>query len=111
MLAVVAPAASVNIVKSHSLLNDASHSAAHTHGFLLAEVSCSSLKISTLKGFEKKVGVSGSEYLVWVINRDAELEESQGGKKLLRIRITAEVDGVRSDYTISFGRYGGSQRG
>jgi hypothetical protein len=44
MLAVVAPAASANIVKSPSLLNDAGHSAAHTHGFLLAEAPCSSPK-------------------------------------------------------------------
>jgi hypothetical protein len=28
------------------------------------------------------------------------------GKKLLRIKITAEVDGVRSEYTITYGRYG-----
>ncbi len=42
------------------------------------------------------------EYLVRVIDGDAELEESQGGKKLLRINITAEVDGVKSDYTITF---------
>ncbi len=25
---------------------------------------------------------------------------------MLRIRITAEVDGIRSDYTITYGRYG-----
>jgi len=30
----------------------------------------------------------------------------RGGRKLLRIRITAEVDGVRGEYTITFGRYG-----
>lgn len=35
MLGAVAPAASANIVKSPSLLNDAGHSAAYTHGFLL----------------------------------------------------------------------------
>jgi hypothetical protein len=39
----------------------------------------------TLKGFEKRVGVGGREHLVRVIDGDAELEESQGGKKLLRI--------------------------
>ncbi len=39
----------------------------------------------TLKGFEKRVEVGGREHLVRVIDRDAELEESQGGKKLLRI--------------------------
>jgi hypothetical protein len=36
----------------------------------------------------------------------AELEERQGGRPFLRIRITAEVNGVRSEYTIAFGRYG-----
>jgi len=56
----------------------------------------------TLKGFEKRVEVGGREHLVRVIDGDAELKESQGGKKLLRLRITAEVDGVRSDYTITF---------
>jgi hypothetical protein len=39
----------------------------------------------TLKGFEKRVEVGGREHLVRVIDGDAELEESQGGKKLLRI--------------------------
>jgi hypothetical protein len=155
MLGTVAPAASANIAKSPSVLNDAGHSAAHTHGFLLAEASCSSLKSQArsrlktrvgqpkpsvftlttagprrvlrprrtaevsggicrahiregerggreayekakevveegkargslmLKGFEKRVEVGGREHLVRVIDRDAELEESQGGKKLL----------------------------
>jgi len=36
---------------------------------------------------------SGGE-LFRVIGRGAKLEERQDGKKLLRIRITAEVDGV-----------------
>ncbi len=56
----------------------------------------------TLKGFEKRVEVGGRKHLVRVIDGDAELEESQGGKKLLRINITAEVDGVKSEYTITF---------
>jgi hypothetical protein len=60
----------------------------------------------TLKGFEKRVEVDGREHVVKVIDGDAELEESQGGKPLLRIRITAEVDGVRSEYTITYGRFG-----
>ncbi|MFP3169426.1 MAG: hypothetical protein RXR01_09980, partial [Thermoproteus sp.] len=34
------------------------------------------------------------------------VEEDRNGRKLLRIRITAEVGGVRSDYTITYGRYG-----
>ncbi len=58
----------------------------------------------TLEGFEKKVEVGGKEYVVKVIGWSAELEESQSGKLLLRIRITAEVDSVKSDYTITFSR-------
>ncbi len=38
-----------------------------------------------LEGFEKRVEVGGKEHLVRVIDGDAELEESQSGKKLLRI--------------------------
>ena len=59
-----------------------------------------------LEGFEGRVEVGGREHLVKVIGGGAELEKSESGKLLLRIRITAEVDGVRSDYTITFGRYG-----
>jgi hypothetical protein len=44
--------------------------------------------------------------VVKVIGWSAEPEESQCGKPLLRIRITAEVDGVRSEYTITYGRRG-----
>jgi hypothetical protein len=58
----------------------------------------------TLKDFEKKVKVSGREHVVKVIGWSAEPEESQSGKLLLRIRITAEVDCVRSEYTITFSR-------
>ena len=60
----------------------------------------------TLKGFEGRVEVGGKTHVVKVIEGGAEIEEGEGGRKLLRIRITAEVDGVRSDYTITFGRYG-----
>jgi len=60
----------------------------------------------TLKGFEKEVEVEGRRHMVKVIDGGAELEESQSGKKLLRIRIAAEVDGVKSEYTITYGRYG-----
>jgi hypothetical protein len=60
----------------------------------------------TLKGLEKKVEVNSREHLVKVIGGGAELEESWSNKKLLRLTITAEVDGVRSDYTITYGRYG-----
>jgi hypothetical protein len=61
----------------------------------------------TLKGFEGRVEVGGSEYVVKVIGGSAEFDEGKSGKKLLRIKITAEVGGVRSNYTITFGRYGG----
>jgi len=59
----------------------------------------------TLKGFEMEVEVNGEKHKVKVIDGEA-VEEDRGGKKLLRIRITAEVDGVRSEYTITYGRYG-----
>jgi len=59
----------------------------------------------TLKGFEKRVEVGGKEYLVKVIGGEA-VEEDRGGRKLLRIKITAEVGGVRHDYTITYGRRG-----
>jgi hypothetical protein len=44
--------------------------------------------------------------VVKVIGGGAELKEGRGGRKLLRIKITAEVDGVRREYTITFGRCG-----
>jgi hypothetical protein len=59
----------------------------------------------TLKGFEKEVEVDGRRHVVKVIDGEA-VEEDKGGKKLLRLKITAEVDGVRSNYTITFFRYG-----
>ena len=59
----------------------------------------------TLKGFEKEVEVGGKTYVVKVIGGEA-VEEDRGGRKLLRIKITAEVGGVKSDYTITYGRYG-----
>jgi hypothetical protein len=59
-----------------------------------------------LEGLEKKVEVDGREHVVKIIGGGAELEKSWSGKTLLRIKITAEVDGVRSDYTITYGRYG-----
>jgi len=60
----------------------------------------------TLKGLERKVEVGGMEHVVKVIDGGAEFDVGRSGKKLLRIKITAEVDGVRSDYTITYGRYG-----
>jgi len=59
-----------------------------------------------LEGLERKVEVNGKEHVVKVIGWGAELEKSQSGKKLLKIRITAEINNVKSDYTITFSRYG-----
>jgi hypothetical protein len=59
----------------------------------------------TLKGFEVEVEVDGEKYMVKVIDGEA-VEEDRGGRKLLRIKITAEVGGVRSDYVMTYGRYG-----
>jgi len=59
-----------------------------------------------LEGFEKEVEVNGKTYVVKVIGWSAGPEESKSGKPLLRIRITAEVDGVKSEYTITYSRYG-----
>jgi hypothetical protein len=49
--------------------------------------------------------VNGRRHVVEVIDGSAETEKSKGGKLLLRIKITAEVDGVRSEYEITYGRY------
>ena len=57
-----------------------------------------------LEGFEKKVEIGGRKHVVKVLGGGAEFGKGRSGKNLLRIRITAEVDGVRSDYTITFGR-------
>ncbi len=57
----------------------------------------------TLKGFEERVEVGGKEHVVKVIGGGA-VEEGRGGRKLLRIRITAEIDGVRREYVITFSR-------
>jgi hypothetical protein len=57
-----------------------------------------------LKGFVKEFEVNGRKYVVKVIDGGAEIEESRGGKKFLRIRITAEVDGVRREYVITYSR-------
>jgi len=54
-----------------------------------------------LEGFEKEVGGR----LVKVIGGGAEFGKGRSGRTLLRIKITAEVDGVRNDYEIAFGRY------
>jgi hypothetical protein len=60
----------------------------------------------TLKGFEREVEVDGRRHKVKVIYGSAEFDMSQSGKKLLRLRFTAEVDRVRREYTITYSRYG-----
>jgi hypothetical protein len=52
-----------------------------------------------------EVEVNGKKYKVKVTGGEA-VEEGRGGGKLLRIRITAEVGSVRSEYTITYGRRG-----
>jgi len=59
-----------------------------------------------LEGFEGMVELGGKTHVVKVVGWSAKLEKSQSGKKLLRIRITAEVDGVQRNYEITYGRYG-----
>jgi hypothetical protein len=69
----------------------------------------------TLKGFEERVEVNGKTYVVKVKDGGA-VEEDRGGRKLLRIKITAEVsrvegehaivDHVEREYTITYSRYG-----
>ncbi|MFZ8807236.1 MAG: hypothetical protein ACO2PN_03915, partial [Pyrobaculum sp.] len=58
-----------------------------------------------LERFEEKVEVNGKTYVVKVIGGEA-VEEDRDGRKLLRIKITAEVDGVKNDYEVAFGRHG-----
>ncbi len=62
-----------------------------------------------LEGFEKDVEVDGRKHKVKVLGGGAEFDEGRSGKKLLRTRITAEVDGVRRDYTITYSRIGGDK--
>ncbi len=60
----------------------------------------------TLKGFEKKVEVNDREHVVKVVGWSAEFDKGRDGRMLLRIRITAEVDGVEGDYAITYSRHG-----
>ena len=53
----------------------------------------------TLEGFEKEVEVDGKKYVVKVKGGEA-VEEKQNGKKLLRIRITAEVGRVEGEHIV-----------
>ena len=50
--------------------------------------------------------MEGRTYVVKVIDGGAEFDEGRSGKRLLRIMITAEVDGTKREYAITFGRYG-----
>jgi riboflavin biosynthesis pyrimidine reductase len=50
--------------------------------------------------------VGGKTHLVKVVGGGAEFDVSRDGKTLLRIKITAEVDGIRRDYVITYGRRG-----
>jgi hypothetical protein len=63
-----------------------------------------------LEGFEKEVEVDGRKYVVKVIGGGVEFDVGRSGKKLLRIRFTAEVDGVKREYVIMFGRFGKSNK-
>jgi len=59
-----------------------------------------------LEGFEGVVEVEGRRHVVKVIGGGAEFGKGRSGRTLLRIKITAEVDGVRGDYMITFGKRG-----
>jgi len=50
-----------------------------------------------------EVEVRGRTYVVKVVGLSAKLEESQSGKLRLRIKITAEVDGVLREHMIRYG--------
>jgi len=62
--------------------------------------------ILKLEGFEKEVEVDGRRHVVKIIGGSAEFDVGRSGKKLLRLKITAEVDGVKIEYTITYGRRG-----
>jgi len=68
-----------------------------------------------LEGFEKEFEVNGKKYKVKVTSWGAEFDEGRGGRKLLRLKITAEVsrvegehivDRVVREYTITYSRRG-----
>jgi hypothetical protein len=63
-----------------------------------------SLKLTDIKGAEVFVG--GKKYVVTVLGGGARFDKGRGGRTLLRIKITAEVDGVMRDYEVTFGRRG-----
>jgi Fe2+ transport system protein FeoA len=63
-----------------------------------------SLSLADVRGAEVDVG--GRRHVVDVLGGGARFEEGRSGRTLLRITIIAEVDGVRRDYIMTFGRYG-----
>jgi hypothetical protein len=63
-----------------------------------------SLRLADVRGVEIDVG--GRRHVVDVLGGGAQPERGKSGKTLLKITITAEVDGVRRDYTITFSRRG-----
>jgi hypothetical protein len=72
----------------------------------------------TLERFKERVEVNGKTYVVEVIGGEA-VEEDKGDRKLLRIRITAEVgrvegehivDRVVREYTITYSRRGADNK-
>ena len=63
-----------------------------------------SLKLADVKGAE--VLIEGRRHVVSVLGGGAQSEEGGSGRTLLRIKITAEVDGVRREYTMTFSRRG-----
>jgi hypothetical protein len=62
-----------------------------------------SLRLTDVRGAE--VEVEGRRHVVDVIDGGAE-QRSWSGKTLLRIKITAEVDGIRDEYMMAFSRRG-----
>jgi hypothetical protein len=63
-----------------------------------------SLRLIDVRGVEVDVG--DRRHVVDVLGGGAQSEEGRSGRTLLRITIAAEVDGVRRDYIMTFGRYG-----
>jgi hypothetical protein len=57
-----------------------------------------------LRGFEGAVEVEGRKHVVKVIGGWAEFKRGRGSRPLLRIEITAEVDGMRRVYEMAFSR-------
>jgi hypothetical protein len=63
-----------------------------------------------LEGFEGVVEVEGRKHVVKVIGGGAEFGKGRSSKILLRIKITAEVDGVMRDYEVTFSRRGSDNK-